>query len=65
MEISIAMNLDLVTMLRSGYTVLDVLSDIGGIQGIVMSGVGMFLSVWNYSNFDNYMASKLYKIKNK
>ena len=64
MEISIEMNLNQVTLARTGYTTLDVLSDIGGIQGILLSAMSIFLSFWNYSNFENYMASRLYKIKN-
>ena len=62
MEISIEMNLDQITIARSVYTTLDVLSDIGGIQEILMSGMGMLLGIWNYQNFDNYMASRLYKV---
>ena len=62
MDISIEMNLDQITIARSVYTTLDVLSDIGGIQGILMSGMGMLLGIWNYQNFDNYMASRLYKV---
>ena len=28
-----------------------------------MSGMGIFLSIWNYKNLDNYMASRLYKVQ--
>ena len=62
MEITVEMNLDKKTMARSVYNTLDVLSDVGGIQGIVMSIIGLFLGIWNYNNFDNFMASQLYKI---
>ena len=64
MEISIEMNLDQKTIARTGYTILDVLSDVGGIQSILISGFGILIGVWNYSNFENYLASRLYKIKN-
>ena len=55
------MNYDQVTIDRTGYTIFDVLSDIGGIQSVLMSGLGIFLGIWNYNNLDNYMASRLYK----
>ena len=57
------MNFDKVTLARSGYTVLDVLSDIGGIQSIFLSGIGIIIGILNYKNLDNYMASRLYKIQ--
>lgn len=62
MDISIEMNLDLQTLARTGYTVLDVLSDVGGIQSLLMSALGLLLGVLNYNNFDNYMASRLYMV---
>ena len=62
MDITIEMNMDKQTMTRSVYNAFDVLSDVGGIQGIIMSGIGLFIGIWNYNNFDNYMASQLYKI---
>ena len=46
---------------RDGYTFLDLLADVGGIQGLLISGVAMFMAFWNYNYFDNYMASRLYK----
>lgn len=61
MDISIEMNLNQTTLARTGYTVLDVLSDVGGIQSIIMSAIGLVLGILNYNNFDNYMASRLYK----
>ena len=39
------------------------LSDVGGIQGILISTFSMFLTLLNYKYFDQFMASKLYKIK--
>ena len=63
MEVMIEMNLDQITLARTVYTTLDVLSDVGGIQSILMSAMGLFLGIWNYRNFDNYMAQRLYKVK--
>ena len=63
MEISLEMNLDQKTLARTGYNVLDVLSDVGGIQGILMSGFGIILSIFNYNNFENYLASRIYIVQ--
>ena len=63
MDITFEMNLDKVTMARTGYTFLDVLSDVGGIQGMFLSFFGSVLCILNYNHFDNYLASRLYKIK--
>ena len=61
MDLSIEMNLDQKTLARAGYTTLDVLSDVGGIQSIIMSFMGILLGIINYNHFENYMASRLYK----
>ena len=49
MDITIEMNLDLRIIARDGYTFLDYLSDIGGMQGLLISGVALFLAMWNYN----------------
>ena len=48
MDVTIEMNLDMQTMQRQGYTILDVLSDVGGIQGLLFSFVAVILSIANY-----------------
>lgn len=50
---------------RQGYNVLDLFSDIGGIQSLLYSAFAFFVSVWNYKMFDNYMASHLYKLERR
>ena len=65
MDITIEMNRDQVTLGRNVYTSLDVLADIGGIQSILVSGIAIFFSVWNYGHFDNNMTTKLFKIKDE
>ena len=55
------MNLDLVVIQRSGYTILDILSDVGGLQGILISIISLFLSTWNYNQLNSYLVSRLYK----
>ena len=63
MDISVEINLDLEVLARSGYTFIDVLSDIGGIQSILISVIVIFLTFWNYKHFDSYMTSQMYKLR--
>ena len=56
------MNLGLQVISRDGYTILDWLSDIGGIQGIFISGLAIFIGFWNHNYLENYMAIKLYQL---
>ena len=63
MDISVEVNLDLEVLSRSGYTFIDVLSDIGGIQGLLITTIAIFLSFLNYKHFDTYMASQLFKLR--
>ena len=62
MDITFERSLDLLVIARAGYTVLDLISDIGGILGILMSAAGTFLFAWCYNSFDNYMVTKLYRV---
>ena len=55
-DITFEMNLDLKIISRDGYTALDWLSDIGGIQGIFISGLTIIIGFWNYNYLENYMA---------
>ena len=57
------MNLDLTNIERDGYTFLDWISDIGGIQGILFTTGALSLSFWNYNNLDNFLVTKLYRIR--
>lgn len=62
MDITIEMNLDLTVIERKGYTFLDLLSDIGGVQSILLSSFSILVGIWNYNYIDDYMASKLFNI---
>ena len=48
---------------RIGYTFLDLLSDIGGVQGILLSFFSILVSVFNNTYFDDYLVSKLFKYR--
>ena len=51
MDITVEMNLSQRVVARAGYTFLDYLSDIGGMQGMLISGVAYFLAFWNSPRF--------------
>ena len=65
MDFTVEMNLSQTQIARAGYTFLDYLGDIGGLQGMLMSGIAMFLMVWNFNNFENYMVTRLFRMENK
>ena len=58
------MNLDLEAISRTGYSVLDMLSDVGGVEAILVNFFGIMLGFWNYKSLDNYLVSRLYQLSN-
>ena len=64
-DVTIEMELNMRVVAREGYTFLDYLSDIGGMQGMIASFIAAFVVFWNYNNFANYMVQRLYKIEKK
>ena len=65
MEIAMYMNLNQIVIARSGYTLLDYLSDIGGMSSILMSCASSVLAFWNYNMLYDGMITKLYKLQPK
>ena len=63
MNIAFERNLDMNLIDREGYTVLDYLSDMGGMQSIVQSFFVIVLSFWNYNFLDDFLVSKLFRYK--
>ena len=43
------MSLDQTLIERTGYTILDILSDVGGLQGILISGISFILGILNHN----------------
>ena len=41
------------------------LSDVGGLLGILTTIAALLNAMWNYQAFDNYMVSRLFKIKKR
>ena len=56
------MSPDLQLVERSGYTIFDLLADVGGISGLLFSVASYLLSIFNSNFFDNYLASKLFTL---
>ena len=54
------MNMDLTVVERSGYTIVDFLSDIGGLQSIMITVISFWLSIWNYNYLENHLVARLY-----
>ena len=57
------MDLNMTHYERKVYTVFDMLSDVGGLNGIFITIFGIITSLWQFNAFDNYMVSRLFKIK--
>ena len=63
--LSFEFDLDLTVIQRIGYTIPDLLSDIGGIEALTFSLFSIILRFWNYNNLDNHLISKFFKLKDK
>ena len=63
MDVIIEMNHDVIDIKRQNYDILQLLSDIGGLLGLLVSGFGFLLSIWNYNMLDNNMVRYLYKLE--
>ena len=62
MDITVEKNLDQIVIARDGYTLLDLISDIGGMQGILISGAAMVLTIFNHNHLENFIVTKLYRL---
>ena len=63
LSFSFGVDLDQTVVQRMGYTFLDVLSDIGGIQSIIASTIVILLTILNHNNLDNHLIARFYKRK--
>ena len=62
-DVTVERNLSLQIIQREGYNAFDLLSDIGGLQQIIFSIITIFIAFWNFNNFDDYMVTRLFKLK--
>ena len=56
------MNLDSLVISRDNYTILDCLSDVGGLLFILLSGFAFLLTIWNFHHAENFLVTKLYRL---
>ena len=63
MDITFELDLDRTLIMRKSYSILDLLSEVGGMIGILMVFFSSVVSCFNFNNFDNYMVSRLFKVK--
>ena len=63
LSLTIERSLSMQSIERTVYTGFDFLSDVGGLSGILVSALVVFVNAWNYAAFDNYMVTNLYKMK--
>ena len=61
-SVTFELDLNMIHIERKLYTVFDMLSDVGGLLGILTTFAAFFNSIWNYQAFDNFMISRLFKI---
>ena len=59
-SVEFEMSMDQVSVQRNIYTSLDLLSDIGGIQGILFSLFAIIVALFNTDHFDEYFIARLY-----
>ena len=62
LDITIEKNLNQVVIARDGYTILDFLSDVGGVQGLLFSAAVFLVGIWNYHYSENFLVSHLYRL---
>ena len=61
-SVTFEMELSLMSYERNVFTLFDMLSDIGGLSGILLTTFGALTALWNYNSFDNMMAASLFKV---
>ena len=63
LDVTFELDLDRKFIIRKCYSFLDLLSDMGGMIGILMGFFSSVVGCFNFNNFDNYMVSRLFKVK--
>lgn len=59
----IEMNFDQQFIKRNIYNFIDLISDVGGLYSFLASSVFLFVSAWNHNGMENYLVTKLFKVK--
>ena len=64
-NIQFEVSLDRVIVIRDGYTVIDIVSDLGGISSIFMAVFSLIIQIFHSNTLDEFLISKLYLKQNK
>ena len=62
-DITFERDLDLKLVKRSGYTILDLISNVGGLRTLMSFGFTVLMSYWNFNSSANHMVSRLFLYK--
>ena len=62
-SVTIERNFDIWQYERSVYTLLELISDVGGFTSALLVMLALTAQTWNFNNLDNFMVSRLFKIK--
>ena len=62
-SVAVEMSLSINKVSRSVYTMFDMLSDIGGLLGILVSVFAIMAGIWNYLAYDNFLVSRLFRVR--
>ena len=60
MDVTVEMSLSHGRVERTSYSILDLISDIGGMQGLLISWFSLALAFCNYHQTENFLISRLY-----
>ena len=63
MTISFELDPDRTVVQRNIYTILDLLSDIGGFTSILISALSFLIALWNYNNYEYHFLTHFFKKK--
>ena len=55
------MDSDLLVVQRNIYTILDLLSDIGGFMSIFFGGLSFIIAILNFKNYEYHFLTNFYK----
>ena len=61
-SVTIERSLDIWHFEREVYTLLELISDVGGFSNALFVVLALTIALWNYNMFDNFMVSRLFKI---
>ena len=64
-SVTIEMDLSLIAYERTLYTFFELLSDVGGLSGILVTIFTVIVSIWNFNSFENIMVSNLFKMRKR